>query len=50
MKIIYYLKGSEKPYLYKGSLANWLKKMEKLDNVSAYYPEPKTKRKPRKKT
>ena len=29
MKIVYWLKGDEKPYLYKGSLKKWKEKVNK---------------------
>ena len=39
MRIIYYLKGSDKPYLYKGTLKAWEAKMKRLDNVSKWHKE-----------
>ena len=39
MRIIYYLKGSDKPYLYKGSLKNWKAKVKQIENVTKWYKE-----------
>jgi len=35
MKIVYWLKGDDKPYLYKGSLKKWEKKDKQ--GVKDYY-------------
>jgi len=36
MKIIYFLKGDPKPYVYRGSLKEWKQKIERLEHLEKW--------------
>ena len=37
--IVYYIKGDDKPFVWKGSLKKWKEKVKKLDSVTKWHQE-----------